>query len=178
MAARRVAKACGVEARFVVGDARFLPFRPAALDRVFSYSVIQHFSRDDAARTAREIGRVLSDDGSAFIQMPTTNGVRCLYHQFRRGFRDGVDFEVRYWTLPALRRLFSSAIGPTAISVDCFFGIGLQASDRPFMPPMLRTLVSTSELLRRASTVITPLRWAADSVYVQARRSPRPGPLD
>ena len=35
----------GVEADFVIGDARHLPLRTASIDTAFSYSVIQHFSR-------------------------------------------------------------------------------------------------------------------------------------
>ena len=31
---------------FVVGDARFLPFRSGSFDYVWSYSVLQHFSRE------------------------------------------------------------------------------------------------------------------------------------
>ena len=168
MAARRAARQLGVEAAYLVGDARFLPFKDSAIDRVFSYSVLQHFSRDDVALVISEVGRVLKDKGTAFIQMPTKFGLRCLYHQARRGFREGVGFEVRYWTLPSLAALFASKIGTTEFSVDCFFGIGLQFSDLHLMPPGLKMIVSASEGLQLASTVFTPLVWAADSVYVSS----------
>ena len=159
-------KAGSIDAQ--IGDARFLPFKDSAIDRVFSYSVLQHFSRDDVALVISEVGRVLKDKGTAFIQMPTKFGLRCLYHQARRGFREGVGFEVRYWTLPSLAALFASKIGTTEFSVDCFFGIGLQFSDLHLMPPGLKMIVSASEGLRLASTVFTPLVWAADSVYVSS----------
>ena len=42
MAARRAAQALGLQSRYVCGDARFLPFRDACFDAVFSYSVLQH----------------------------------------------------------------------------------------------------------------------------------------
>ena len=168
MAAKRTARQLGVEAAYLVGDARFLPFKDSAIDRVFSYSVLQHFSRDDVALVISEVGRVLKDKGVAFIQMPTKCGLRCLYHQARRGFREGVGFEVRYWSLPSLLTLFASKIGTTEFSVDCFFGIGLQFSDLHLMPPALKLVVSASEGLRLASTVFTPLVWAADSVYVSS----------
>jgi hypothetical protein len=74
---------------------------------VYSYSVLQHLSRADAEAAVAEMGRVLVDGGTAKVQMPTTLGVRCLFHQVKRGFRDGRGFEVRYWSLPALRRLFT-----------------------------------------------------------------------
>lgn len=166
MAAKRVAQNLGIEVAYVVGDARFLPFKPSTFDYVFSYSVLQHLSREDVATTLSESARVLRDQGSCRIQMPTKFGLRCIYHQFRRRFRDGSGFEVRYWTLPSLRRLFASRIGNTKFSVDCFFGIGLQFSDLRFMTPMLKVVVTASEALRQASRFVTPLTWVADSVYV------------
>ena len=96
-AARRVARQLGVEASYVVGDSRFLPFRTEVFDQVFSYSVLQHLSKSDARESLREIHRVLRIGGEALIQMPNVFGIRCLYHQIRRGFREASDFEVRYW---------------------------------------------------------------------------------
>lgn len=94
LAAKRLAKRMGLPCRFVVGDARFLPLRPGAVDVAFSYSVIQHFSREDASAAVREIGRVVRTGGRSLIQMPTVFGLRCLYHQARRGFTDGQAFDV------------------------------------------------------------------------------------
>jgi len=168
MAARRVARSLGVDARFVVGDARHLPLPDASVDTVFSYSVIQHFSWGDAAAAVGEAGRVLRPGGTSLIQMPTRWGVRCLYHQLRRRFREATGFEVRYWTFRALDRLFSTRIGPTRASVDCFFGIGLQASDRHLMPWTYRVAISTSEALRRASAALPFLSLVADSVYLSS----------
>jgi SAM-dependent methyltransferase len=168
MAARRVARQLGVGTLFVVGDGRFLPFKSGTFDQAFSYSVLQHFSRADAAQAIGQIGRVLKPQGTSLIQMPTKAGVRCLYHQAKRGFREGVDFEVRYWTLPAMQKLFAARIGPSKFSVDCFFGIGLQRSDLDLMPPMLRTAIRASEALRALSRALPPLVWLADSVYVSS----------
>lgn len=171
MAAKRVAASLGSNAVFLVGDARYLPFRTASVDQVFSYSVLQHFSREDANLTTAEIGRVLKADGSSLIQMPTKFGIRCLYHQARRGFKDGEGFEVRYWSPAALRRLFDMNIGKTTLSVDCYFGIGLQHSDLALMPVPLKGAVIASELLRRLSEVFPPLVNLADSVYVTSRKT-------
>ena len=168
MAAKRVAAQEGVNIKYMVGDARFLPFRAATINNVFSYSVLQHLSREDAADAVVEIGRSLKQGGSSLVQMPTVFGLRCLYHQVRRKFREATRFDVRYWTIPALRRLFSSQIGPTEISVDCFFGIGLQYSDLHLMPLTYKTVIVASELLRRASYVLPPLTLLADSVYVSS----------
>ena len=174
MAAKRVSKALGVNAVFIVGDARYLPLRTAVVDQIFSYSVLQHFSREDASLTVSEVGRVLKDNGNSLIQMPTTFGIRCLYHQARRGFSDGGGFEVRYWSIPSLRRLFTTAIGKTRFSVDCFFGIGLQYSDLKLMPIALKAAVIASEGLRALSKVFPPLVYVADSVYVSSRKVSAP----
>lgn len=173
MAARRAAAQLGRRARYLVGDARFLPFANGTFDAAYSYSVIQHLSREDAARAIGEIGRVLVPGGTGKVQMPATAGLRCLYHQARRGFREGTGFEVRYWSLPALRRLFTTAIGTARIDVDCYFGIGLQASDRALMTPRLAAILQFSETLKAASRFFRPLVWAADSVFVEATKPVR-----
>jgi SAM-dependent methyltransferase/uncharacterized protein YbaR (Trm112 family) len=170
MAARRVCARLGVKARFVVGDARFLPFRSDLFNEVFSYSVLQHFSRENAASAVHEMGRVLRPGGLALVQMPTVLGLRCLYHQLRRRFREPAGFEVRYYSLPALLAMFSEGIGPTRATVDCYFGIGLQRSDMKFMTSFLKAVVLASEGLRMASRVFRPLTYLADSVYLASTK--------
>jgi ubiquinone/menaquinone biosynthesis C-methylase UbiE len=171
LAARRVAAQLGLNAKYVVGDARSLPFRTGSVHVVFSYSVLQHFSSHDAIRAVKDSGRVLQANGRCVIQMPTVLGMRCLYHQARRRFREARDFEVRYWSIPALRQLFTEHVGPTTFSVDCFFGIGLQAADRQWMPPSLRAVIHASELLRKTSRALPGLCYVADSVYVESTRA-------
>ena len=170
MAARRVAAQMGRPARYLVGDARHLPFAPGTFDAAYSYSVLQHFSRPDAGRAVAEMGRVLKPGGIARVQMPAKFGIRCLYHQVRRGFREPRGFEVRYWSLPQLRRLFGEQVGPVRFDVDCYFGIGLQSSDAHLMTPRLAAILRLSESLKAASRVVRPLVWAADSVFVEASR--------
>jgi SAM-dependent methyltransferase/uncharacterized protein YbaR (Trm112 family) len=170
LAARRVAVRLGSNAKFVVGDARFLPFQKETMHVVFSYSVLQHFSDDDAVRAVKEIGRVLRTNGRSFIQMPTVLGIRCMYHQARRRFRKARNFEVRYWSVPALRQTFTEHVGPTTFSVDCFFGIGLQAADLMLMPFLPRVAIRASEVLRKISRRFPWLYYVADSVYVDSVR--------
>lgn len=169
-AARRLAQKMGVTAQFVVGDARHLPFADKSFDVVFSYSVIQHLSREDTQKVVEGVARVLASAGTSFIQMPNVYGVRCLYHQARRRFRAARGFEVRYWTIPALLQLFN-AVGPSHITVDCFGGIGLQENDAKFMPPHLRLALTISAKLRKASRYLSFLKYCADSVYVESVKS-------
>jgi SAM-dependent methyltransferase/uncharacterized protein YbaR (Trm112 family) len=170
MAARRVARELGADTRYLVADARHLPFAEAQFDCVYSYSVLQHLSRTHAAEAVADIGRVLVTRGLAKVQMPTQFGVRCLFHQVKRGFREGQAFEVRYWSLPALQQLFTTCVGPSRIEVDCYFGIGLQRADEPLMTPRLKKILAASERLKRASRRFGSLVWFADSVFVEAAR--------
>lgn len=167
MAARRVARQLQVPNRYVVADARYLPLPDDAVDVTYSYSVLQHFSYEDAATAVAEMGRVLKDGGVARVQMPTRFGVRCLYHQARRAFRAATGFEVRYWSLGALADTFGH-IGPTRFDVDGYFGIGLQRSDEPLMTPSLRLVLHASERLKTISRRFRPLVGIADSVFVHS----------
>lgn len=168
MAARRVATQRGESCRFVVGDARHLPFADGRFDDVYSYSVIQHFSKSDAAAAVGEMGRVLRARGRAKVQMPNRFGIRCLMHQVRRRFREGTGFDVRYWTLPELKRVFERGVGATRFEADCYFGIGLQRSDLALMTPMLAAIVRLSEALKATSRRARALVWLADSVFVES----------
>lgn len=171
LAARRVAKQLGLSIQYLVADARHLPFRPSRFETVFSYSVLQHLSKDNVKRVLEEVARVLEPNGTSLIQMPNFLGVRCLQHQAMRGFREARNFEVRYWSLPELRRTFADKIGETSVSVDCYFGLGLQKSDIDLMPPMLRFVIQLSETLRYLSERIGVLKYVADSVYLKSVRS-------
>jgi hypothetical protein len=141
------------------------------MDVVFSYSVFQHFANADAVSSVKEIGRVLRANGRSLIQMPTLFGVRCIYHQARRRLRKARDFEVRYWSVSALRQTFTEYVGPTTFSVDCFFGIGLQAADLKLMPFLPRVAIRASEVLRKISRGFRGLCYVADSVYVESVRA-------
>jgi SAM-dependent methyltransferase/uncharacterized protein YbaR (Trm112 family) len=172
VAARRIARQLGAPSRYVVADARRLPFADASFDVVFSYGVLQHFSKADVAVSVREIGRVVKRDGYSWVQMPNAHGARNLYQLARRRFREGDAFEVRYWTPEQLRRVFEQ-IGPTELSTDGFLTLNPQTADLDLLPVHLRTLVRGSELLRRASAKVPALTAVADSVNVRSvpRRS-------
>jgi len=171
MAARRVARQLGLEIKYIVGDARYLPFQGTSFDYVFSYSVIQHFSKENATKAINEIGRVIKPNGISLIQMPNFLGIRSLQHQFKRKFREAINFEVRYWSLPELKRIFSKSIGDSVISVDCYLGLGLQKSDMKYMPVKMKLIIGISEILRKSSTFLPPMKYVADSVYVRSQKN-------
>lgn len=169
-AARRVARQLGIDARYVVADGRYLPFRDGVFDQVFSYSVLQHLPKRDVYLTLKEIHDVLRGGGQCLVQMPNAFGIRCLYHQARRGFREACDFEVRYWTPRELVSAFRSAVGPAQIAVDGYFSLNAQISDVLFLPPKYRAIVRASESLRKISKVFPPVAYVADSLYITASR--------
>jgi SAM-dependent methyltransferase/uncharacterized protein YbaR (Trm112 family) len=170
-AANRVARQMGLKAEYAVADGRYLPFRENTFDQIFSYSVLQHISRENVATSLAEMRRVLTVDGGVLVQMPNMFGMRCLYHQARRGFREERDFEVRYWKPSELLAAFSSAIGPSELSVDGFFSLNVQPSDVHLFPARYRAVVRTSEILRRLSNHFPALAKIADSLYVSSRRA-------
>jgi 2-polyprenyl-3-methyl-5-hydroxy-6-metoxy-1,4-benzoquinol methylase/uncharacterized protein YbaR (Trm112 family) len=167
VAARRIARQLGAPSQYVVADARRLPFADASFDVVFSYGVLQHFSKVDVAGAVREIARVVEPDGYSWVQMPNAYGARNLYQLARRRFREGSAFEVRYWTPDQLRRVFGE-IGPTELTTDGFLTLNPQTADLDLLPVHLRTLVRGSELLRRASEKAPVLTTVADSVNVRS----------
>jgi 2-polyprenyl-3-methyl-5-hydroxy-6-metoxy-1,4-benzoquinol methylase len=170
VAARRIARQLGVQARYAVADARRLPFADATFEVVFSYGVLQHFSKVDVAVAVEEIRRTVRPDGYSWVQMPNALGIRNLYQLVRRRFREGERFEVRYWRPGELRRTFG-AIGPTSLSTDGFFTLNPQKRDLDLLPRRYRALVGASEGLRRLSRRAGFLTNVADSVNVRSGRS-------
>jgi SAM-dependent methyltransferase len=172
LAARRVARQLGAEVEYVVADGRRLPFADGSFDVVFSYSVFQHFSRDDAVAAFRELGRVLKPGGTSLVQLANVWGVRSLWNQLReRRFREPRRlFDVRYWSPRELEQELERAIGPTRVFVDGFLTLNAQPADLPLLPRRYRPVVHASEALRRLSERFRPLTYVADSLYASSSR--------
>jgi SAM-dependent methyltransferase len=170
LAARRVSKQLGIEAKFVVADARHLPFPERFFDIVFSYSVLQHFSRENVRHTLQETSRVLKAGGRSLIQMANSFGLRSQLHLAKRHWRKPHGFEVRYWSASELLGTFSQLIGPSTLSVDGYFGLGIQPSDRHLLPRKYQLIVGSSERLRAWSLGAPWIVRFADSLYVSSVR--------
>ncbi len=171
-AARRVARQLKVEAHFVLGDARSLPFTAGAFDLCFSYSVLQHFDKQVARRALEEMSRVVAENGRVLVQMPNCFGLLQLANRARQiltGNRS--PFRVRYWTPRELRTVFEQAIGPSQIYADGFLSLDAQAADLDMLPWREAALVRLSEILRRTARIFPPLNFAADSLYVECRNT-------
>lgn len=165
VAARRIARQLKVDARYVVADARRLPFADETFGVVFSYGVLQHFSKHDVAVAVDDIRRVLEPGGYAWVQMPNALGALNVVRLAQRRFREGEAFEVRYWRPRDLSRVFGR-IGPTQLSTDGFFTLNPQKRDLDLLPRRFRAVVRVSEALKRLHA---PTR-LADSVNIRSTR--------
>jgi len=171
-AAYRVSRALGQSPAFVVGDGRSLPFPDQSFDVVFSYSVLQHFSKDDAKASIREAARVTKPGGRVLIQLANLFGVRQLYKQARDTLaRDENPFRVRRWTPGEMLSTFREIVGPARLTADGFFSLNAQPSDLDLLRPFPRTVIRASETLKRISARVPPLARLADSVFIEASRA-------
>lgn len=171
LAAYRVAAQLGVRATFIAADARFLPFKDSSIDRIFSYSVLQHFAVDDLKITLHEVSRCLKKGGAMHTQMANLLGVRSLYHLMRRKFRPATNFDVRYWSPWKLIALFNQHIGKTSIYVDGFFSVNLQSTDLDLMPARIQLIAKVSNVLKATANAFHPLTWIADSLMINSRKT-------
>jgi SAM-dependent methyltransferase/uncharacterized protein YbaR (Trm112 family) len=171
VAASRVASQLGVEAQFVLGDARHLPFPDDSFDVVFSYGVYQHFTKKAVQTSFDEVGRVLKPGGTAMVQLANVWGARSLMNQAReRRFREPRHiFDVRYWGPHELRDELARRVGPTELVADGFITLNPQPADLHLFPRRYRAIVHVSEALRKASDRVPPLVNAADSLYAISR---------
>ncbi|QJR11710.1 hypothetical protein DSM104443_02792 [Usitatibacter rugosus] len=164
-AARRVCAQLGVDALLICGDARRLPLKDMTADTVFSYSVLQHFSREDFAMALTEIARILRSDGSVLVQMPNRLGVRNFYNRLRNRFREE-GFNVRYYFPSELVRHGHRDFSRARTTIDGFFGLGIQPSDWEFFTPFGKMVCLASEGLRRVFHNVPGGVWLADSLYL------------
>jgi SAM-dependent methyltransferase/uncharacterized protein YbaR (Trm112 family) len=170
-AARRIAKQLQVTAHYLVADARRLPFRTDTFDAAFSFSVLQHFAKDNVRLAVAEMARVLKPGGTSLVQMPNALGLRSLFRQLRYRFWRGMPqhgFDVRYWTPRELEAAFEELVGPSRLEADSFYSLNAQSADIELLPAKYQFVVRASEATRSIARVVRPLHRLADSVYVRS----------
>lgn len=166
LAATRIARQLGSSARFVVADARHLPFRPGAYDAAWSYSVLQHFAKDDVHAVMRELAGVIKPGGVTKLHLLNRYGLRSLQVQAVRAFRKPFFFQTRYWSPREMLSAAEAAIGPSSLEVDGYFMQG-RPEDRHLFNAAGRALVAASEALKR----LRLLDGLADNLFVVSRRA-------
>ena len=168
-AARRVARRLGRPCRFLVADARYLPFREGVFDVAFSYSVLQHLAPEDVELCARSLARVVTDEADIRIQMASALGVRSIYQVARRGFRRAREFEVRYWWPNDLVERFAECVGPTTLEAEGYLSLNAQTRDLDLLTRGGAAVVKVSSALVSLSKVVPGLTYLADSVWLRSR---------
>jgi ubiquinone/menaquinone biosynthesis C-methylase UbiE/uncharacterized protein YbaR (Trm112 family) len=174
MAAQRVSDSLNIDIKYVVADARFLPFSGSYFDVIFSYSVLQHFAKENAKLCLGEVSRLLRQEGYSYIQLANKIGMRSLCHQLKRRFMAPADFEVRYWNPFEIVTTFDKIIGKTALEVDGYFGLGIQKSDLELMPIHKQFIIIISEVFRKINKYFPALTYLADSLYARSLKNIKP----
>jgi SAM-dependent methyltransferase len=161
----------GNEPLFVLADARHMPFAAESFSGVFSYSVIQHFSKTNASIILSEVRRIMKPRAKSLIQMPNKMGIRSGMNIARRGSSNGSEFDVRFYSTQELVQLFESRIGKTEWTPDCFFGLNVHRWDRAFIPVSKRWIIDVGELLLSASNALPIIGNFSDSVFLSSTKS-------
>lgn len=168
LAARRVAQELGARAHFVVADSRYLPFAKGSFDAAYSYSVLQHFSKEDVRATLQSLAEVLKPGGATKLHLLNRYGLRSVQVQMSRGFRGATGFETRYWSPREMLECFSTLLGPSSLEIDGFF-VQARYEDRHLFRLHHRLIVEASHALRAAARVIPMLKTVADNLFVTSR---------
>ncbi|HEX4003274.1 MAG TPA: methyltransferase domain-containing protein [Candidatus Acidoferrales bacterium] len=171
-AAKRVSRELRAKTSQVCGDVSVLPFRPGAIDAVFSYSVLQHIDREKVRRFFGEVARVLRPGGVCLVQLPNAFGLYSIVRQARRGFREAATgtFEMRYWTRGGIQEAIEEAgLRDLRLRADGFFSQDPQLSDLDLLSPAAKLVVLASHAGKRAADALPPLVRFADSLWVEAR---------
>lgn len=156
---------------WVLADSRSLPFASGSFDSTISYSVIQHFSRQNASIILGQIGRVLKPNGVAAIQMPNRDGLKTRLLTGRRRFAEGEEFDVRYYAIGELIDIFGREIGSARWEADCFFGLNVHAKDKPLLPASRKLVVDLAEFCLLLSRKFPKFGKLADSVWITAEKA-------
>jgi hypothetical protein len=65
-----------------------------------------------------------------------------------------------------MREVFERNIGPTILRAEAFGGLGLLGEDRNYVSARAKVLIVLSLLMKKLTSLATPLIRFADSVYV------------
>lgn len=170
LAAERIARQLGLPARFVVGDARYLPFRPKAFDAAFSYGVLQHFPKDEVHLILKSLRPVLKSGATSKLHLLNSYGLRSLQVRLSRVFRKRRFFDTSYWSPRELLGELRTVLGPSELEIDGFFTQG-RFEDRELFSPFHRGLVDLSKRLTEISIHVPALAHVADNLFVVSRIS-------
>ena len=169
LAAKRVAKQLNIKSKYLVADARYLPFRQNLFDYCYSYSVLQHFSKSDVKKVLPQIKYVLKPRGISQLQMLNKYGLRSLYIQMRRNFREPVEFETRYWSYNELLNVFEQNIGASKILLGSFF-TQAQITELDLFTLRNKLIFGISQFFNNLSLKIPYLKKYGDNLFLISQK--------
>jgi len=168
-AATRVLRAHNRPGQAVAGDLTSLPFPDSHFDLVFSYSVLQHVSRQRVSKCLTEVLRVLKPGGQCVIEFPVYPGLTNWRHA--KGSDENPDsWDVRYYDWRELHEVFGEFAG-VRMKSDCILGIGVKFEDIDLLPWKYKPVALISEVFRLTTLLAPPLTRFSDSVFVLGRKS-------
>src|SRR4029078_7552637 len=125
-AALQVTANLGVTGYVAVADLSRLPFAKDTFDAVWSFSTLQHVSRERARQCVRQVSRCLRPGGCCVMEFPMRNGP---WNRLQRAWRAGENEDdpdswcVRYYGATELRDLFRDGFERFRYWSHCYFGI-------------------------------------------------------
>lgn len=172
--AREVLKLNGLNGYTVVADLGELPFKEGVFDAVWSFSVIQHTHYKRLTSCLNHIHRILQKGGFCFLEFPNKSGIRNRMGTVEKAHKEKDDYNswcVRYYSIKEYRKMFKNIFNNFSFKTHSVLGIGVLPNDLQFVVGLKNKLiVLTSLLLTKISSIVTPLKNVADSIYISSTK--------
>lgn len=172
--ARQVLNLNGLNGYTVVADLGELPFKDGVFDAVWSFSVIQHTHYKRLISCLHHVKRILKHNGFCFLEFPNKNGLRNSMGTVKKAHKDKDDYNswnVRYYSINEYKKIFRNIFQNFSFKNHSILGIGILPNDLSYVVGLKNKLiVRASLLLSKIATVITPLKYIADSIYVRSNK--------
>ena len=169
MSANRISKQLNLKSKFVVGDARYLPFKKNLFDNSFSFSVLQHFKKNDVKKILEEINYTLKIGGTSQMHMLNKYGIRSLTMQIKHKLQKYSYFQTTYWSPKELIMLFNDKIGFSKLNYLSFF-TQAQTNDYSLFTFLHKFIFNISQSLINISKHFPFIKYLADNVYVISKK--------
>lgn len=158
----------------VVADLKNLPFKDNVFDLIWSFSVIQHTSKERYISCLNHIKRILKPSGFTYLEFPNKNGIRN-----RRGAaklseaieNDNLSWGVRYYSIEDYKKMFLSIFGNFQYAVHSAIGIGILPEDLKYVSLKNKVKCALSLGATKLMKTFSFLKASADSIYVKALKS-------
>ena len=164
-----MSKQLGIKSKYLVGDSCYLPFRENLFDYCYSYSVLQHFSKNDVEKTLKEIKYVLKPEGVSQVQMLNKLGLRSIYVQIKNIFQKNKYFHTRYWSSKELLETFEKNIGQSKIELGSFF-TQAQITDYDLFTLDKKIIFKLSKFLFKLSNILPYLKKFGDNLFLISKK--------